>query len=195
MIDAQFIAPFSVQAQAQPSEPPDGILRSAIHAAFASLQDTLHAQVSAELRAISVLAAEQADDMPVAALRLALTAGGNGALVASLDRDAAAGLAGGAASTSLPMSAAIGIVVLSAAEAALRDLLSALARGLPRIASEPHRIVRLPNEPLPAHAPHHCADVGLTAGGRTGAMRFLVPSWMLSIESNAGQSGDAPRPA
>jgi hypothetical protein len=191
-IDVPFIAPF-VLASATAAAP-EAVLNAAIRSACAHLQNRLHADVAPIEPLVALRAgaddADITDELPSAGLRLAVTAGGNGALVATIDREAVAGLAGAAIARTLPAPEHPGSVVLSAAEAAMRDLLDSLATGLPGIARESRRTVRLLDEPLPAHAPHHAADVRIAVGGRIGTLRLLVPSWMLQPEGGSGSTPD-----
>ncbi len=159
---------------------PDAVIRAAIDAFRAHLEEVLHCRIAATEPSISTLAGTDVASMPRTSLGLALTAGGDGALVVFLNGDAIAGLSAGAVGAPIPMADPPGEVVLAAAEAIVRDALADAARRLPGIASDVHRIVRLTDNSLPARTPHHAVDVRFTVGGRSGALQMLVPSWMLS---------------
>ena len=159
---------------------PESVIRSAVEALRLHLQDVLRCQIDTTEPAIARLTTAETPAMPATSLGLALTAGGNGALVALLNAEAVAGLASGAAGAALAPAPAAGDIVLTAAEAIVRDALCNVARTLPGIASDAHRILRLSDNPLPARTPHHAVDVGISVGGRSGIVRLLVPSWMLA---------------
>jgi hypothetical protein len=172
--------PGPVTAYASPQDAdPEAVLRAAVDALRAHLQELLHCQIASPEPVISRHAGADMTAMPSAALGLALTASGNGAVVAFLNAEGVFGLAAGAVGAQIPMSGLPGDVALAAAEAIVRDALVDVARKLPAIASDAHRIVRLSENPLPARTEHHAADVRFTIGGRTGTLHLLVPSWML----------------
>jgi hypothetical protein len=143
-------------------------------------------RASAEIKRIIVRQNQdggRGDDRP-ATLRLALAAGGNGALVIALDRRAATAVALAAAGSIEPQremqSESDGHIFIAAAEAGLRAALHAAAATLPGIATHAHRIVRLEEAPLPAQTSHVAADVELSLAGRQGRCWMLVPSWMIA---------------
>jgi hypothetical protein len=174
---------------------PDAVVRAAIDAFHRHLQEALHCKVAASAPEISRLGGTELHELPTTSLGLALTAGGNGAIVAFLDGEAVNGLAAGAVGASVSLAAVPGDVVSSAAEAVVRDALSEVARRLPGIASDVHRIVRLSDNPLPARTPHHAVDFRFSVGGRTGTLQLLVPSWMLAPPGIAHVQRDGDEPA
>jgi hypothetical protein len=170
-----------------PVEDPASIVASVVAALCAHLQRALHCEVSAEHPSVTDLADAELKELPPAALQLGLTAGGNGALVASLDRDAVAGLAAGVGAAAMPATEMPGDVVVAAAEAIVRDALREIAARLPGIDGGMRRIVRLADNSLPARTPHHAVNVRLSICGRSGALYLLVPSWML-VPPGGGQA-------
>jgi hypothetical protein len=162
-----------------PVEDPASIIATVVAALCAHLQRALRCEVSAQHPSVSDLADAELKELPPAALQLGLTAGGNGALVASLDRDAVAGLAAGVGAAAMPATEMPGDVVVAAAEAIVRDALREIAARLPGINGGMRRIVRLADNSLPARTPHHAVNVRLSICGRPGALYLLVPSWML----------------
>jgi len=119
-------------------------------------------------------------------LGLALTAGGNGAVVAFADAAAVHGIACAAVGAPFSRGTTPGEVVLAAAEAVVRDALERAALRLPALARDGHRVVRLTDDPLTARTPHHAVDVRLSIEGSTGTLRVLVPSWMLGRRTPHG---------
>ena len=158
----------------------DRVIHVAVAALRAHLQDVLHCQIPQSQPEIAEMGEADLGARSPAALGLALTAGGNGAVVAYLNAEAVAGLAGGAAGGPVPLVEPAGEVVLAAAEAIVRDALADVARRLPGIASDVYRIVRLSDNALPARTAHHAVEIPLAIGGRAGTLQLLVPSWMLS---------------
>lgn len=175
---------------AETIDAPDEVARSAVASLCAHLEEIIRCKIAGSGPSIAAIDGAELMEMPAAALGLALTAGGNGALVASLDRELVAGLAGGSVSSPVPPSATPGSVVTAAAEAIVRDALRDVAGRLPGIAGEPHRIVRLAENPLPARMSHHIADINLSVGGRSGVLRLLIPSWMLSLTKRPATDED-----
>ena len=161
----------------------DDAIRAAIDAFRSRIEEVLHCRVAAEAPEISHLPGSDLVELPQAPLRLALTAGGKGALVMFLSSEAVTSLASGAVSISLPPDEQPGDVALAAAEAIVRDALANASLMLPGIRADGHRIVRLSDSPLPARTPHHTVDLRLSVGGRVGMLQLLVPSWMLSREA------------
>lgn len=174
-------------------EDPGSIIVSIVSRLCSHLQEALRCEVSAQSPLITDLADAELTELPPAALQLGLTAGGNGALVASLDRDAVAGLAAGVGAAGMPPTQSPGDVVVAAAEAIVRDALREIASRLPGVNGEAHRIVRLADNSLPARTPHHAASVRLNICGRLGALYLLVPSWMLVPPSGASSRSDEAR--
>jgi len=158
----------------------DAVMRAALNAFRTHIEGVLRCRIAAAEPSISQLAGADVSTMPPRSLGLALTAGGDGAVVVFLNGEAVAGLSSGAVGAPIPAADPPGEVVLAAAEAIVRDALADAARTLPGIATGVHRIVRLSDSSLPARTPHHAADVAITVGGRTGELQMLVPSWMLS---------------
>lgn len=159
---------------------PEAALALAIDALNARLAELTLRHVAARSTRVERIDGTEVAGPPSAALGLALSAGGNGVVVAFADDDAVSGLAGAAAGTRPPRAARPGEVVVAAAEAVLRDALERAALRLPALGGEGHRIVRLSDDPLTARTPHHAVDVALSIGDRNGALRILVPSWMLA---------------
>lgn len=159
---------------------PDAALAGAIDALNARLAELTHAKVAASAAKVERIDGAEVAGPPSAALGLALSAGGNGVVVAFADAAAVTGIAF-AASGATPIDASRpGEVVVAAAEAVLRDALERAALRLPALGGEGHRVVRLSDDPLAARTPHHAVDVRLSIDGRSGTLRVLVPSWMLS---------------
>jgi hypothetical protein len=162
---------------------PDAVVARAIDALRDRLQEVLRCGIAMSDRSIARLEGTELKPMTAAALGLALTAGGKGAVVAFLNADAVVGIAGAAVGATLPPADPNGDVIIAAAEAIVRDALGVVAGALPGIAGDAHRVVRLSDDPLPARTPHHAAEIRMTIGGRTGLLQLLVPSWMLESES------------
>jgi hypothetical protein len=163
----------------QPSDP-EGALRSAIDALNERLSALTLNRVIARSSKIERIDGAEVAGPPGVVLGLALTAGGNGVVVAFADAAAVSGIAGaaagGAASTA---SGAPGEIAVAAAEAVVRAALERAVVNLPALGDEGHRIVRLSDDPLTARTPHHAVDVEVSTEGKTGTLRVLVPSWML----------------
>jgi hypothetical protein len=176
------------------AEDPASIVASVVDGLCAHLQRALHCEVSAQHPNVTDLADAELKELPPAALQLGLTAGGNGALVASLDRDAVAGLAAGVGAAAMPATEMPGEVVVAAAEAIVRDALREIASRLPGINGGMRRIVRLADNSLPARTPHHAVNVRLSICGRPGALYLLVPSWMLVPPGGGHVPSDEARP-
>jgi len=170
----------------QPSDP-DEALRNAIDALGARIAELTRSSVVTRSARIERIDGSDIAGPPAAALGLALTAGGNGAVVAFADAGAVAGIAGatagiaGAAAghASTTMNAAPGEVAIAATEAVIRAALERAVVELPALGDEGHRVVRLSDDPLTARTPHHAVDLEVSSAGKTGMLRVLVPSWML----------------
>lgn len=173
--EASPVTPYS-----SPAAGDDAVLRFAVESFLRHVQEVLRCQIGSTPPTISRPTGADLKTMPATSLGFALTAGGNGAVVAFLNADAVAAMAAGAVGAPIPPVESSGDVVLAAAEAIVRDALGEVARNLPGIASDAHRIVRLSDSPLPARTAHHAADVRFSIGGRAGTLTLLVPSWMLA---------------
>jgi len=171
--------PIAPDSQRQPQDPEEA-LRSAIDAFDARLSAlTLNRVIARPARIEHIDGAEVAGS-PGFVLGLALTAGGNGVVVAFADVAAVSGIAGAAAGGAAASSSeAPGEIAVAAAEAVVRDALERAVVNLPALGDEGHRIVRLSDDPLTARTPHHAVDVEVSTGGKTGTLRVLVPSLML----------------
>jgi hypothetical protein len=189
--------PAALLSPAEPVPNADDEPRRAIEDALAALQslvaDLTHAPVTSPPPDVATEDGLAVAPLADAALRLALTAGGSGALVATLDRDAVAALVSAACGTVMPNADEAGDVVVALAEAIVREALEGAARQLPGIEREGHKIVWLAGDPLPARAPHHTVDVRVTVGGRQGIWRLLVPTWMLHARGAGRAATDADR--
>lgn len=172
--------PPAVAQSPQAAGDPAAVIRGAIDAFRAHLEEVLRCRIAVTEPSISTIAGTDVASLPRTSLGLALTGGGDGAVVVFLNGEAIAGLSAGAVGAPIPVADPPGEVVLAAAEAIVRDALADAARKLPGIASGVHRIVRLTDNSLPARTPHHAIDVRITVGGRSGALQMLVPSWMLA---------------
>jgi hypothetical protein len=148
---------------------------AALIAACSSVQGTLRCAVSSGQPAV-----QEIDDpqIPPAALRLALTAGGPGALVLSATRDAVVAFAAGVAGVPAPSSSESGSIVIAAAEAALRQLIREVADRLPRLTGVPQRIVHLASDAQLARARCIAANIELRVAGCAADLSFIVPAWM-----------------
>ncbi|HXW77050.1 MAG TPA: hypothetical protein VEJ20_06530, partial [Candidatus Eremiobacteraceae bacterium] len=164
-----------------PGRNAESIVCESFRALVERMQEKVGAEISTSSLEITTLDGAGQPALPQAALRLALTAGGSGAVVVVLDRGAVRAVAAAAAAAALPRESVPGRVIQSMAEAIVRDAVSEAAAHLPAIASDAHRIVSLADDPLPARAPHHCAQSRIASAGESGAMRLLVPSWMLGL--------------
>jgi len=158
----------------------DAVIRAALDAFRGHVERVLRCSIAATEPSISQRAGTHVASIPSRSLGLALTAGGDGAVVVLLNGEAVAGLSSGAMGAPVPAADVPGEVVLAAAEAIVRDALGDAARVMPGIASGVHSIVRLSDSSLPARTPHHAVDVRITVGGRSGEIQLLVPSWMLA---------------
>ena len=149
---------------------------TALTAACSTLQGALRCAVSSGQPTV-----QEIDDaqLPPAALRLALTAGGpGGALVLSAPSAAVVALASGVAGVAAPEATESGPVVLAAAEAALRQLIREVADRLPRLTGVPQRIVHLASDAQLARARCVAADIELDVAGSAAVLNFIVPAWM-----------------
>jgi hypothetical protein len=148
---------------------------AALVAACSSVRGTLRCAVSSGQPTV-----QEIDDaqLPAAALRLALTAGGPGALVLSAPRDAVAAFAAAVAGVPVPASWESGSIVLAAAEAALRQLIREVADRLPRLSGVPQRIVHLASDAQLARARCVAANIELNLAGSAAELNFIVPAWM-----------------
>lgn len=159
---------------------PEHALSVAIDALNARLTELTQRKVAARPSKVERIDGSEVAGPPAAALGLALSAGGNGVIVAFADAAAVSGIAAAAAGSASVSAGRPGEVAVAAAEALLRDALEQAALRLPALGDEGHRVVRLSDDPLTARTPHHAVDVALEIGGRSGALRVLVPSWMLA---------------
>ena len=167
-----------------PQRPQQRPVETVIEAMRARIAETSHAVVAPNVDVSESQEPPIGAEQP-AALGLALTAGGTGAVIALLDRDVVTGLASGASGAPIPVAEPIGDVIVAAAEAVMRDALLHTGRLLPGIASEAQRVIRLSDIPLPARTPHHIVTLHVAAGERSGSIRLLVPSWMLEPTDEA----------
>ncbi|HLJ83902.1 MAG TPA: hypothetical protein VKT51_07025 [Candidatus Eremiobacteraceae bacterium] len=149
---------------------------AALTAACSTLQGALRCAVSSGRPTVHEIDDAQ---LPPAALRLALTAGGpGGALVLSAPSAAVVALASGVAGVAAPEAAESGPVVLAAAEAALRQLIREVADRLPRLTGVPQRIVHLAPDAQLARARCVAANIELEVAGSAADLSFIVPAWM-----------------
>jgi len=184
--------PSSMAAFALPTAPPDdpdAVVHAAVAAMCAHMQQLLRSQILVESELIAKVESGEHVPMKSVALRLALTSGGHGALVASLDGPAVTAIGCGLASSFLPRSDRAGDVVLAAAEAIAREGLREVAARLPGTKDGGHRIVRLADAPLPARTAHHVVSLRVVVAAAGGALQLLIPSWMVSPSQARGQSG------
>jgi hypothetical protein len=173
-------APSPIESGVQPASDPEAALSAAIDALDARLSELTLRTVAARPAKVERIAGSEVAGPSSAALGLALSAGGNGVVVAFADAAAVSGLAAGAAGGRPAEAGQPGEVVIAAAEAVLRDALERAALRLPALGDEGHRVVRLSDDPLTARTPHHAVDISLAIGDRTAWLRVLVPSWMLA---------------
>jgi Flagellar biosynthesis protein, FliO len=163
------LAPMAAFARpAAPSDDPDAIVHAAVTAMCARMQQLLRSQIVVESEVVTKVESGEHVPMKAVALRLALTSGGNGALVASLDGPAVTAIGCGLVSSFLPRSDRTGDIVLSAAEAIARDGLREAAARLPGTRDGGHRIVRLADAPLPARTAHHVVTLRISVAGAAG---------------------------
>jgi len=164
----------------QPRQDPEEALRSAIDAFDARLSALTRSRVTARPSKIERIDGAEVAGPAGVVLGLALTAGGNGVVVAFADATAVLGIATAAAGGATVSSSGVpGEIAVAAAEAVVRDALERAVVNLPALGDEGHRIVRLSDDPLTARTPHHAVDVEVSSEGKTGTLRVLVPSWML----------------
>jgi hypothetical protein len=154
---------------------PSEYVGAALTAACSSLQGALRCAVSSGQPTV-----QEIDDaqLPPAALRLALTAGGPGALVLSAPGTAVAAFAACVAGVPAPATSEPGSVVLAAAEAALRQLIREVADRLPRLTGVPQRIVHLASDAQLARARCVAANIELNVAGSAADLNLIVPAWM-----------------
>ncbi len=148
---------------------------AALSAACSSAYAAMHCSISSSQP--TVLATDDAR-LPPAALRLALTAGGSGALVLSVPNEAVAAFASGVAGVSVPESPEPTTIVVTAAEAALRQLIRDVADSLPRLTGIPQRIVHLASDAQLARTPCVAASIVLRVAGNSATLNLIVPVWM-----------------
>ena len=168
------VAPLDTGATAS-----EAVLHTAIAALRSRLDEVTHAQVAADAANVAYIEHPDAE-APAApwALALALTAASGGAIVAFVDVEAVRCLASATVGGGFTRNGDPGEVVLAAAEAVVREAISAMAKRMPIASAEAQRFVRLSDEPLPARTPHHAIVLPLS-GECAGRLRVLVPSWML----------------
>ena len=171
----------------QPTDPEEA-LRSAIDALDARLSALTLNRVIARPAKIERIDGAEVAGPPGVVLGLALTAGGNGVVVAFADAGAVSGIAGAAAGGAVTSTSTVpGEIAVAAAEAVVRDALERAVVNLPALGDEGHRIVRLSDDPLTARTPHHAVDIDVSTEGKTGKLRVLVPSWMLVHREKKGR--------
>ena len=151
---------------------------AALIAACSSLQGALRCSVSSGQPTVRELEDAQ---MPPAALRLALTAGGPGALVLSAPSETVVAFAAGVAGVPAPATTGSGSIALAAAEAALRQLIREVADRLPRLTGVPQRIVHLASDAQLARARCVAANIELKVAGSDADLNFIVPAWMTEV--------------
>jgi hypothetical protein len=161
----------------------------AVEAAGARLSDT--ARCPTALEPIEV-ARVDTPSLQRGDLKLALIAGGQGALVLSADRATIVSVASAAIGMETTADAEPGSVSLDAVEAVLRATMRAFADKLPGIAGTPARFVRLADTALPARSPHFKIVAPLRIGERTATLRWLVPTWMAGVSGDARTPTDVP---
>ncbi|HEY5094893.1 MAG TPA: hypothetical protein VII69_07265 [Candidatus Eremiobacteraceae bacterium] len=152
-----------------------GEIRDIIAAACAGLFELLHCPVAVALPTVTEV---EAPEVPDAALRLALTTGGKGALVVCAERDAVVAFASGAVGARVPEAEEIGSVVRAAADAVLREIVNGIAARLTRVPGAPQRIVYIAADAQLARTQHISAAITLHVDGNAANLRVLVPRWM-----------------
>ena len=150
-------------------------LSAALIAACSSLQGALRCSVSSGQPTVREIEDAQ---LPPASLRLALTAGGPGALVLSAPSETVVAFAAGVAGVPAPTTSGSGSIVLSAAEAVLRQLIREVADRLPRLTGVPQRIVHLASDAQLARARCVAAHIDVNVAGSDAVLNFIVPAWM-----------------
>src|SRR4029077_14874771 len=144
--------------------------------ACAAAQDVLRCAVAVSAPMVTEV---DSPNLPEAALRLALTTGGQGALVVCAQRDAVVAFASGIVGARIPEAEETVAVVSAAAEAGLREIIAGIASRLSRLSGEPQRIVHLAPDAQLARTPHIAASVTLHVAGSAAGLRVLVPRWMI----------------
>jgi|GEM_PF-4320062 len=173
--------PLEKSATSVPDRPPSaerdivGEIRDTVAAACAGLFEVLHCPVTVALPKVTEV---EAPDVPEAALRLALTTGGKGALVVCAQRDAVVAFASGVAGARVPEVEEIGSVVRAAADAVLREVINGIAARLVRVSGAPQRIVYIAADAQLARTRHISATITLHVSGNAANLRVLVPCWM-----------------
>jgi len=155
-------------------------------AAVAHIRDTIAAACAGlfEIMGCPVVIARptvaeiEAPEVPEAAIRLALTTGGKGALVVCAQRDAVVAFATGVVGGQVPEANEIGGVVSAAAEAVLREIIQRIASRLGSIAGAPQRTVYIAGDAQLARTQHLSVAVTLHVAGSAANLRVLIPRWM-----------------
>lgn len=146
-----------------------------VAAACAGLSEVLRCPVAVVLPTVTEV---EAPEVPEAAMRLALTTGGKGALVVCAERDAVVAFASGAVGARVPDAEEIGGVVRAAADAVLREIVNGIASRLTRVSGAPQRIVYIAADAQLARTQHISAAITLHIAGNAANLRVLVPRWM-----------------
>jgi hypothetical protein len=155
-------------------------------AAIAHIRDTIAAACAGlfEIMGCPVVIARptieeiDAPEVPEAAIRLALTTGGKGALVVCAQRDAVVAFATGVVGGQVPEADEIGSVVSAAAESVLREIIQRIAIRLGSIAGAPQRTVYIAGDAQLARTQHLSVAVTLHVAGSAANLRVLIPRWM-----------------
>jgi len=153
-----------------------GEIRETVAAACAGLSEVLRCPVAVALPTVTEV---EAPELPEAALRLALTTGGKGALVVCAERDAVVAFASGVVGARVLEAPEIGSVVCAAAEAVLREIINGIASRLTRVSGAPQRIVHIAADAQLARTRHVSAEITLHVAGNAANLRVLVPRWMV----------------
>jgi len=150
-------------------------VREIIAAACAGLFDIMGCPV---VIAKPTVAEIEAPDLPEAAIRLALTTGGKGALVICAQRDAVVAFASGVVGGQVPDADEIGSVVSAAAESVLREIIQRIAIRLGSISGAPQRTVSIAGDAQLARTQHLSVTVTLHVAGSAANLSVLLPRWM-----------------
>jgi hypothetical protein len=165
-------------------EPPAS--QSGEDAAIANVRDIIAAACAGlfEIMGCPVVIAKptvaeiEAPDLLEAAIRLALTTGGKGALVICAQRDAVVAFATGVVGGQVPDADEIGGVVSAAAEAVLREIIQRIASRLGSISGAPQRTVSIVGDAQLARTQHLSVAVTLHVAGSVANLNVLIPRWM-----------------
>lgn len=114
--------------------------------------------------------------MPEGWLRLGVPNRAGGAVILAADEPSGAAMLNALLGTNVVEEEHLGVLAQTGTETLLLDMLHAFMASLPYPTEETQRAMRLTDDAIPASLPHHAIEHSFLIEGRTGRLRWLVPS-------------------